>query len=221
MTEAEWLACTDPNPMLRHLGERLSDRKARLYSCAWARRRWDRLLDERSRAAVETAERHADGLATERELLAAFEAADAAWMEVPVYSGSRRAMRQRERGRESERAARQLARKAADPALSRRNVGWAHKAKSMLFLADALRELFGPLPFRSFLGTAEWLAWNAGAVAALAQDVHERQAFDEMPILADALEDAGCTEGDVLAHCRQREAHLRGCWVIDLLLGKE
>jgi hypothetical protein len=65
------------------------------------------------------------------------------------------------------------------------------------------------------------LAWNDGTVRRLAQAIYEDRAFDRMPILADALEDAGCTEPYILDHCRQPEEHVRGCWVVDLILGKD
>jgi hypothetical protein len=63
-----------------------------------------------------------------------------------------------------------------------------------------------------------WLAWNDGCVVKIAQGIADERAFDRLPILADALEDAGCTDSDVLAHCRQPGEHLRNCWVVDLLL---
>ena len=64
-------------------------------------------------------------------------------------------------------------------------------------------------------------AWRTATVTALAQGIHADRAFDRMPVLADALEDAGCADGDVLEHCRRPAAHHRGCWVVDLVLGKE
>jgi hypothetical protein len=54
----------------------------------------------------------------------------------------------------------------------------------------------------------------------LAQTIYEARRFDPMPVLADALEEAGCTDADLLAHCRSGGGHLRGCWAVDLLLGK-
>ena len=51
--------------------------------------------------------------------------------------------------------------------------------------------------------------------------MHDDRAFDRLPILADALEDAGCDNADVLAHCRGEGPHVRGCWVVDLILGKQ
>jgi hypothetical protein len=66
-----------------------------------------------------------------------------------------------------------------------------------------------------------WLAWNAGTVRKMAQAIYDDRAFDQLPILADALEEAGCANRDILDHCRSGGDHVRGCWVIDLLLGKE
>jgi hypothetical protein len=62
--------------------------------------------------------------------------------------------------------------------------------------------------------------WLTSTVAALAQGIYADRAFDRLPILADALQDAGCGNEDVLAHCRGAGPHARGCWVVDLLLGK-
>jgi len=59
-----------------------------------------------------------------------------------------------------------------------------------------------------------------GAVLTLAESIYVDHAFDRMPELADALEAAGCTDADVLAHCRRPGPHVRGCWVVDLILGK-
>jgi hypothetical protein len=65
-----------------------------------------------------------------------------------------------------------------------------------------------------------WLSWNDGIVPKLAQAIYDDRVFDRLPILADALEEAGCTNADILNHCRQPGEHVRGCWVVDLLLGK-
>jgi hypothetical protein len=63
--------------------------------------------------------------------------------------------------------------------------------------------------------------WKTRTVASLGRAIYDDRAFDRMPILADALEDAGCSAADILAHCRGGGEHVRGCWVVDLLLGKE
>jgi hypothetical protein len=64
------------------------------------------------------------------------------------------------------------------------------------------------------------LTWNDRCVGKLAQAIYDEQAFDRLPILADALEEAGCTDADILNHCRSGGEHVRGCWVVDLVLGK-
>jgi hypothetical protein len=81
---------------------------------------------------------------------------------------------------------------------------------------DSLRDIFGN-PFRPVTLAPAWLTSN---VTALAQSIYTDRAFDRLPILADALEDAGCDNADILEHCRQPGEHVRGCWVVDLILGK-
>jgi len=65
-----------------------------------------------------------------------------------------------------------------------------------------------------------WLSWSSGIISKLAQAIQADQAFERLPVLADALEEAGCTDAAILAHCRGPGPHVRGCWVVDLLLGK-
>lgn len=62
--------------------------------------------------------------------------------------------------------------------------------------------------------------WLSSSVAALATGIKAESAYDRMPVLADALEDAGCHNADILAHCRGDGPHVRGCWVVEMLLGK-
>lgn len=80
-----------------------------------------------------------------------------------------------------------------------------------------LRDIFGD-PFRPVAVDPSWLT---STVVALAGCVYHEEAFDRLPILADALQDAGCDSDDVLDHCRGCGPHVRGCWVVDLLLGKD
>jgi hypothetical protein len=82
-----------------------------------------------------------------------------------------------------------------------------------------LRDIFGN-PFRPVSITPAWLMRNDGTAPKLAQAIYDERAFDRLPILADVLEEAGCTNADILNHCRQPSEHVRGCWVIDLILGK-
>jgi hypothetical protein len=87
-------------------------------------------------------------------------------------------------------------------------------------LADATRDIFGN-PFRPEpVLDPSWLTWDDGTVRKLAQGVYDDRAFDRLPILADALEEAGCTAADLLAHLRGPRPHVPGCWAVDLLLGK-
>jgi hypothetical protein len=64
-------------------------------------------------------------------------------------------------------------------------------------------------------------AWRTSNVTALATSIYDERAFDRLPILADALEDVGCDNGDVLNHCREGSVHVLGCWPIDLVLAKD
>jgi hypothetical protein len=87
-------------------------------------------------------------------------------------------------------------------------------------LCGFLRDAFGPLPFRPVVIDSSWLKWNEGTVVNIAQGIYDDRALDRLPILADSLEDAGCREADILVHCRHPGPHVRGCWVLDLLLRK-
>lgn len=84
---------------------------------------------------------------------------------------------------------------------------------------EILRDIAGN-PFRPITVNRDWLTWNDRTVPKLAQTIYDDRRFDLLPILADALEEAGCGDADILAHCRGPGPHVRGCWVVDLLLGK-
>lgn len=84
--------------------------------------------------------------------------------------------------------------------------------------AALLREAFGPTHFRPVAVEPEWLT---STVVALAEGIRADRAFYRLPILADALQDAGCDNADILDHCRSDGPHVRGCWVVDAVLGKE
>jgi hypothetical protein len=87
-------------------------------------------------------------------------------------------------------------------------------------LAGLLHDIIGPLPFRQVRIDPSWLVWNGGIVRRLAEGIYNERAFDRMPVLGDALEEAGCRDKEVLAHLRSPGPHARGCWVLDLILGK-
>jgi hypothetical protein len=192
MTEAGWLAGDDARAMLGHLLHgAASRRKLRLLACAVCRGA-DGMASERGRRAVELAERFADRAVFKRAMSAA------------------RA------------AARGLPRAAAD------NQAWRAAALTVAGVAEGhavalLRDVFGN-PFRPVSVDPARLTPLVSALAAVAYE--ERSAdggldADRLAVLADALEDAGCVEADLLAHLRGPGPHVRGCWALDLILGKQ
>jgi hypothetical protein len=220
MTEAEWLACGNPIPMLEFLrGKRLGcgDRKRRLFSCACCRRIWRLLPAEETRNAVETAERYADGAVTDEELCKAdgFPARGREqlsrldWVAVWAAHGAAT------RAAHAVQAASYAVQAVVLSAGSDECAGVAERSAQAALLRDLMAN-----PFRPFSLKPSWLRWNEACLGKLAQSIYEERAFDRLPVLADALEEAGCSDADVLAHCRQPGAHVRGCWVVDLLLGK-
>ncbi len=217
MTEAEWDACADPKPMLEFLRGKASERKLRLFACACCRLIWDILPDQRSRRAVEVAEAYADGATDEDRLHAAWLAAR------EVSDTSQGAVWQRTAARAAQATAAGLAEEASrysgvaaalassQPAVVSRQGRERH--------AGMLRCVIGN-PFRRVAPDPAWVAWNDGTVRKMAQAVYDERAFDRLPLLADALEDAGCTDAAVLSHCRGPGEYACGCWVVDLVLGK-
>jgi hypothetical protein len=222
MTEAEWLACASPGTMLQYLCDRRGAarrkngrRKLRLLACACCRRVWHKLTEERDRHIVLVAEDLADGLASAEE----------------VDSARRRCLDRTEYIFPAIRVA--IATTAPQPraavqevlfgvcaAVASHGVGYPERWKAEgKALAGVMREVFGN-PFRVPAVKRAWLSWNDGAVRRLAQHVYDERAFDHLPVLADALEDAGCADGDILGHCRSGGEHVRGCWAVDLILGK-
>jgi hypothetical protein len=84
-----------------------------------------------------------------------------------------------------------------------------------------MRDLFGPLLFRSLALDPAWINCKDGSVVRMAQAIYDDQAFERLPILADTLERAGCNNEDILSHCRASGPHFKGCWVLDLILEKQ
>jgi hypothetical protein len=205
MTEAEWRACTDPATMLESLRSKASERKLRLFAVACCRRIWPLLTDERSRRAVECAELYADGLIDEQKRLSAVRAAINATWDLENDASDFPA---------------QAACLTADPAVGIDAVAIAHYTAATederAAQVNLLREQFGN-PFRPVTVDPIWLT---STVVSLAQGIYDERAFDRLPILADALEDAGCTDAEMLNHCRQPGEHVRGCWLVDLVLQK-
>jgi len=202
MTEGEWLAATEPTLMLEFLRGKASDRKLRLFACAWGYELWSRMSDERSQNALITAEQFADGLRGMDNLRACWEEAWAARSNANTWA-TQAALTACYVGYDIDRAISQV---NYEMVSVRRENG----------LPERLRCLFGN-PFRPVAIAPDWLT---STVVALAGGIYQERAFDRMPILADALQDAGCDSEDILSHCRQPGEHVRGCWVVDLVLGK-
>jgi hypothetical protein len=228
MTEQEWLACTDPTPILEFLRGKASGRKLRLFACTCCRRIWKFLADE-PRGWVEIAEQYADGMVKQQELnkaeavaksavgrsdglaantdafsaaIAALDSMDSTSADVASTLAANAVAHERTRGQET-------------------IAGWDDAWKDERVVhTQLLRDIFGN-PFRPPGTDPAWLTWSDCTVVKVAQAVYDEEVFDRLPILADALEEAGCTNADILSHCRSEGPHVRGCWVIDLILGKQ
>jgi hypothetical protein len=255
VTETDWLACTDPMPMVGFVLSKASDRKFRLLSVAACRHVWGLLEDERSRQGIEVAELHADGQVDDEKLDAALMAASDAYND---------AEDRQDLSSEARAARCDLAQAVESVTQPRTEAGVAYRGWEALSMiaravaiirpdsvvervpfpegdmifesgavytealsldeqaaqADMIRDIFGN-PFRPVTVDPTWIAWNDSTVVKLAQGIYDDRAFERLPVLADALEEAGCHNADILAHCRGPSEHVRGCWAVDLLLGKE
>ncbi len=245
MTESEWLSCSDPGWLLFHLTcvrprrvrqRRTRARKLRLAVCACCRRVWPHLTDARCREAVALAERYADGLADEADRRSASAAAEEALgaLTGPAARAARCAWRCLADDADALAAYTDAAESAAwatagpgeeanfgtstDPA------GFPNYAAERRAQVPLLRCIFGN-PFKEVAVEPAWLAWGGGAVVRLAQAAYDERdpeggALDAalLGVLADALEEAGCTDADLLNHLRGPGPHARGCHVLDLLL---
>jgi hypothetical protein len=245
MTESEWLACVDPTPMLEFLraDRTTSERKLRLFAAACCRRVWD-WLGERSRCAIEILERYLDGETKAGELNTAVKGAEADWLEEfgthhpsnaacaaltfagvtphAVASSSASEIADAVRVEASIRTGISLQGwpppRVRDPIIEQlcAEAGRNATASELSAQCHLLREIFhGPrraVVFRN--------SWRTGTVLNLASIVNKEGSLEKLPILADALEDAGCTDRSVLDHCRAEGFHTKGCWVVDLVLKK-
>jgi len=216
MTEDAWLGrnvpklmLSDSEGMLRFLAGKASARKLRLFACGWARSSWS-VPHAGRQFAVETAERYADGRATRQELLEAYDAINGG-VSFPAGASAAAA------NVSPEYDEREAAVRAAIAALALPQQSNEREASDRR--CNLLRDIFGN-PFRPVTLDPAWLTWNDGCAVAIARRIYDERRFDELPILGDALEEAGCTSGDILSHCRQGGEHVRGCWVVDLVLGK-
>lgn len=226
MTESEWLACEDPSQMLAILESRGygSSRKFRLFAVACCRSIWSGLEDARSRMAVETAELFADGLATHIELRASFVAASAAVVDckdyspvsenqaIAAYLTAARNINESDTKIPDTEDANEVASHVWSYATDVKLAGETLKQQPAL-----LRDIIGN-PFRTVVFDP---VWQTDITVGIASKMYQDRNFDAMPILADALEDAGCEDRYILNHSREQSEHVRGCWVVDLLLQRE
>lgn len=227
MTAAEWMAGTDPWPMLEFLERRASDRKLQLFAAACCRRAWSLSTDPRHREAVEAAERSADGLLSEAEFAEVMQPVIRMWASPPPRTGGRwgpfgcmtGATRHLEGG--GGYAAHFAACGLASLQGKRDSPPWsaAYRAEGIQ-QCILLRDIFGD-PSRPFRFDPAWLAGEGAPAGALARRIDEAGRYDEIPMLADALGRAGCVDDAALDHCRSPGPHIRGCWVLDALLGRE
>jgi hypothetical protein len=239
MDEEQWLSCTDPTPMLEFLRDsgKLSERKARLFAVACCHLLDPGLLaSEPARIAVEVAERYLDGLASKEELEAASrvvaEASYAPWLRImeEVRPATQSEVREGWLARMARWASETrtgAAMRAVEVAIEQ---GWPARAGVPRWqegLPPVVRDLFGN-PFRPVTVDPAWLTWNDGTVRCLAEAAYQERLLpqgtlepDRLAVLADALEEAGCGDGELLGHLRGPGPHYAGCWAVDLLSGRE
>jgi hypothetical protein len=247
MTEAQWLSCLDPRAMLEFLRGKARERKLRLFACACCRRVLH-LLNEGCGQAVGMVEEYVQ-TGKRGGLHAAWRAAHEArgLLDVEVWRAPDRVTHCRREARNWAssavwEAARQNPATAAKAHLATaRALGWWQKAEEeaggvvtdpllratspvteLQAQAALLRDIFGN-SFRAAPAVDPgWLSWRDGTVVRLAEALFAERAFtaERMGILADALEDAGCSDAELLGHLRGPGPHVRGCWGLDLILGR-
>jgi hypothetical protein len=228
MTEEEWLACSDPRPMLEFLRDKASDRKLRLFACACCRRIWSFIVGDKGRRAVEAAEEYADQACSSERLKKEWDAEGVTAVGHAIDGAT---------AMNAEWGAAWAARNMVE-AVTDRNLlillppssgdirAWAtarlerkqsseHTVRTIQ--ATHLRDIFGN-PYRPVTFDP---SWRTLSVVRLAQTIYDERSFDKMPDLGDALERSGCHNEALLNHCREPGEHVRGCWVVDLALGKE
>jgi hypothetical protein len=210
-----WLRPSRPGLFRLRGASILSERKVRLFNAAICRRFWD-YLSEASQSILSESELLADGLvkATDSQGLChrannvIHELFDQEYPtkqfpsnEVRIQRGAAAAVCYAVLPNELWGAAAYL---------------WELKPSEKEPHSQIIRDVFGN-PFRVVMVEPAWLTSN---VVSLAQTIYDDRAFDRMPLLGDAIDETGCDSSDILDHCRSPVEHVRGCWVVDALLGK-
>jgi len=231
MTEQEWLNCTDPTPMLEFLRGKASHRKLRLFAVACCRRVWT-LLAESRRNVVELTELYADDLISGESVFQATQAWETHQGDSVLHSDALvlSIATQNKWGSEDISQVISLSQSAASAAAGGPpwdDVWYQNRLPELKSHADLLRDIFRdvfnaesrsqPSLFEQHIDPS----WLTPTVVRLAEHIYRERVFDQMPILADALEDAECDNQDLLNHCRGEGPHVRGCWVVDLLTGRK
>ncbi len=224
---------TERQAIRRLLEGKIIPRKLALFACACCREIWQVVTDVRSRTAVEVAEQNIDDLVDDEQLGTATQAAHAARNAIEHKRGDDRAKTHIRRtaanacyeaagaGLSSRIFASSVASAAHESADVAAWIGLAATVSdARAKQAQILRCLVGN-PFRPFAIEPALLAWRDGTITKLAQAIYDDRSFDGLPVLADALEEAGCLDANMLAHCRLPGKHFRGCWVLDKLTARE
>jgi hypothetical protein len=226
MTEAEWLVETKSGSAIMHLGSKVSDRKLRLFgvACCWLCKNLH--TEPESRKRLEIIELYADGASTDAELQAT---ADDAWELATGYTsvgigspwvGSKEWNQQMEKGRAFEAIGWLAMLPTPQLPMLTLIVNVVFRLEDSLSFEDQLRPLLHEIVGNPFRPVTFAPGWWTGSALTLAAQMYESRDFGAMPILADALQDAGCDNEDILNHCRGDGPHVRGCWVVDLVLGR-
>jgi hypothetical protein len=225
MTEEEWLHGVNRTTMMNWLRRGGTQRQFYLAGCAAVRQFWDQLPDQPYRNLIRLVEQYADGLLNPEELRQAHRAAETAAFEENLELQNQ--------GLRTRRLSKRMAPVFAAVHASMAEAAWESAISAMEAAQGAekrvtawaeqcaiLRDIFGN-PFRSVPAVhPSWLAWHDATVPRIAQSIYEQYTFEHLPILADALEEAGCDNAVILDHCRQPAKHVRGCWLLDTLLQK-
>jgi hypothetical protein len=230
MTESQWLACSNPEPMLEFLRGKVSDRKLRLFTCACCRRIWDLIDVPDCHKAIEVGELYVEGKADANWLACAYEDADLRYddpdAEGPIDAKEASLYAVVPDAFEGAKSCVSCCGCAVDDFHSPE--GANRRRSERVSQTALLRDIFGK-PFRSSPPVPlAVLTWNDSTVRRIAEGIYEERRLPEgtldgarLAILSDALLDAGCDNADLIAHLRSPGPHVRGCWAIDLLTGRE
>lgn len=215
MTEEQWLAATDPYGMLEHLKGMISERKLLLFTAACVRRNLMFPCEPEQRRVALAGEQFLSGAISPETFHDTVAASYGP--EYPAKLFRSRAYNAHEQSRfVSEMFRFHAAHGRYSPDDPPHADCYAVRDRERQRHREILRELIGN-PFRPATVDPAWLT---SAVVPLAEGIYADCSFDRLPILGDALEEAGCDNADILAHCRTPGPHVRGCWVVDLILGK-